>query len=121
MALEKKIEGNVCEYAQKKGFLTPKINVIGERGWPDRLFIDPEGWCVWIEFKQKGKPCTPIQIYRQGILAARGFMVFVCDDEKEGKELVDDLEAARLSEESSEPVAKSGKRGVILRPRFGED
>ncbi len=121
MALEKKIEHDVCKYARTKGFLTPKLNVVGERGWPDRMFIDPDGWVIFIEFKKKGKPCEPIQIYRQGILAARNFVVLVCDDIEEGKELVDELVAARVSEESNEDAPKSGERGVILRPRFGED
>lgn len=119
--LEKNIEKKVCEYARKKGFLTPKINVVGERGWPDRMLIDPDGWVVFVEFKQKGKPLDPIQIFRMQQLEDRSTMTVVIDDIEEGKEVVDDLVAARVSGNSNEDATSTGKRGVILRPRFGKD
>lgn len=119
--LEKEIEKKVCQYAQKKGFLTPKINVVGERGWPDRLFIDPDGWHVYIEFKAPGKAPDPIQIYRQSELAKRNVMVLVVDDEEQGKSYVDDMVSARLSEESDKSPIISGSGGALPGPRSRED
>ncbi len=121
MSLEKKIEKKICEYAQTKGFLTPKINVVSERGWPDRMFIDPEGWVFFVEFKQKGKPLEPIQLYRCTQLTERNLVVVTIDDEEEGKEIVDELVAARLSEESGENATLPGERRIIPGPGTREN
>lgn len=121
MTLEKKIETKTCEYAQKHGFLTPKITVVSERGWPDRLFIDPDGWCVFIEFKQSGKPLQPIQVYRCEQLTERNMSVLVVDSIEQGKEYVDNMVAARLPEESDEAPVESGECRIILGSGTGED
>ena len=121
MSLEKKIEKKVCDYAKKHDFLTPKVTVVSERGWPDRLFIDPDGWCVFIEFKQSGKPLQPIQEHRCEELTKRNVAVLVIDSIEQGISYVDNMVAARLPEESDETPPIAGERGVILRPRFGED
>lgn len=119
--LEKKIEKKVCDYAQKKGLLTPKITVVGERGWPDRLFIDPDGWHVWVEFKAPGKQPRPIQLYRQEQLALRNTVVAVIDNEELGKELVDGMVAARVSDQGDKDASESGERRIILGPGTRED
>ena len=121
MSLEKKIEKKVCDYAKKHDFLTPKVTVVSERGWPDRLFIDPDGWMVFIEFKQEGKPLQPIQEYRCTQLTERNVSVLVIDSIEQGIEYVDTMVAARLPEESNEAPTIAGECGVILRPRFGKD
>ena len=113
MSLEKKIEKKTCEYAQKHGFLTPKFTVVSERGWPDRLFIDPEGWCVFIEFKQKGNELAPIQVYRCMKLTERNMTVLVIDSIEQGIEYVDNLVAARVSEESDTDAPFPGERRII--------
>ena len=121
MALEKKIEKKVCEYAQQHGFLTPKVTVTSERGWPDRLFIDPDGWMVFIEFKQEGKPLQPIQIYRCEELTKRNVSVLVIDSIEQGKEYVDHLVAARVPEKGDEDASLPGERRIILGPGIGEN
>jgi hypothetical protein len=119
--LEKKIEKKVCEYAQKHGFLTPKVTVVSERGWPDRCFIDRDGFHLWVEFKQEGKPLKPIQIYRCTQLTERGVSVLVIDDIEQGKEYVDALVAARVSKESDEDAPLPGERRIILGPGTREN
>ena len=109
----------MCEYAQKRGFLTPKYTVVSERGWPDRLFIDPDGWMCFIEFKQSGKPLQPIQVYRIEQLASRNIVTLVIDDIEEGKEAVDAMVAARVSDEGDEDASLPGERRIILGPRSG--
>ncbi len=121
MSLEKKIEKKVCEYAQKHDFLTPKVTVVSERGWPDRLFIDPEGWMVFIEFKQAGKPLQPIQEYRCTQLTERNVSVIVIDDIEQGKEYVDTMVAARVPEEGDEDAPLTGERRIILGPGIREN
>ena len=121
MSLEKKIEKSTCDYAKKKGFLTPKVTVVSERGWPDRLFIDPEGWCVFVEFKQEGKPLQPIQEYRCLQLTERNMTVLVIDSIEKGKQYVDDMVAARLPEESDETTSIPGERRIITGPGIREN
>jgi hypothetical protein len=121
VSLEKKIEKKVCDYAKKNGFLTPKVTVVSERGWPDRLFIDPEGWCVFIEFKQKGKPLQPIQEYRCLQLTERNMSVLVIDSIEQGIEYVDSMVAARVPEESDEDAPLPGERRIILGPGIREN
>ena len=111
--LEKRIERRVCHYARSKGFLTPKIHVIGETGWPDRQLIDPDGWCVWIEFKATGKKPDAIQIYRIEQLMNRGIPVFVVDNEEYGIELINKLDSARVPKEGDEATPVPGGSGSV--------
>ena len=107
MTLEKKIETKTCKYAKKYGFLTPKVSVVSETGWPDRLFINIEAEHFWVEFKQEGKPLQPIQEYRCDNLLERGALVFVIDLYEDGEELVDAMESARISDEGYKALTKS--------------
>ena len=116
VSLEKKIETQVCKYAKGKGFLTPKFTVVSERGWPDRLFIDPDGWMVFIEFKQKGKPLQPIQTHRCTELTERNVSVLVVDSIEQGIEYVDAMVAARVPEEGDEDASPPGERRIIVGP-----
>ena len=111
----------MCEYTQKQGFLTPKYTVVSERGWPDRLFIDPDGWCVFVEFKQEGKPLQPIQEYRCQELANRNMPVLVVDSIEQGEQYVDDMVAARVPEEGDEAAPIAGERRIILGPGIREN
>lgn len=121
MSLEKKIERDVCKYAKKHGFLTPKITVVSERGWPDRLFIDPDGFMVFVEFKKSGKPLQPIQEHRCTELTQRNVSVLVIDNIEQGKEYVDTLVSARVSAQSDEDASLTGERRIILGPGIREN
>jgi hypothetical protein len=88
--LEKKIEGKVCEYAKKKGFLVRKLEWVGRHGAPDRVLIK-DGKIYFIEFKQKGKSPTPNQEAEIARLRDAGMLVWVIDDVESGIELVDQL------------------------------
>lgn len=61
--LEKDIEGAVVEWAEDAGILVVKMNIIGRRGWPDRLFILPNGAIIWCEFKRPKKTPRDLQEY----------------------------------------------------------
>ena len=121
MSLEKKIEKKVCEYAKEHGFLTPKFTVVSERGWPDRLFIDPDGWCVFIEFKQEGKELSKLQQYRCLQLTERSVSVLVVDSIEQGKEYVDAMVASRVPEEGDEDAPLPGERRIIVGPGIREN
>ena len=121
MGLEKQIESKVCEYAQEKGFLTLKLNIIGQRGWPDRVFVDPLGWHFYIEFKAPGKKLEKIQEHRFRQLAERNVLVVVIDGITSGRELIDELVAARVSVESDKETAEPGKLRLVPGSGTGED
>ena len=55
MTTEKSVEGKVVKHAKKLGCLARKMNGLGNRGWPDRMFVFPSGFILWIEFKAPGK------------------------------------------------------------------
>ena len=38
-----------------------KLNTMGRRAWPDRMFIGPLGRVLYVEFKKEGKEPTPLQ------------------------------------------------------------
>jgi hypothetical protein len=106
--LEKEIEKAVCEYAHIFGILTPKIQVVGERGWPDRIFIDERGVHIWVEFKKEMELPTPIQVHRMQQLAERDTLAVVICEIQAGKELVDAMVAARIPVEGTEPPSSAG-------------
>ena len=54
---ERNIEGRVVKWARAKGWRAKKMNNLGDRGWPDRLFVGP-GVLAFIEFKKPGKDLT---------------------------------------------------------------
>jgi hypothetical protein len=121
MSLEKTIQKSVIDYARKNDFISLKVNVGAQRGWPDYLLVDPEGWHVWIEFKKPGKEPDPLQAYRALQLTERGVAVLVVDSKEKGISYVDQMVAARLPKESDEDSSSTGERRIILGPGTGED
>jgi len=53
--LEKDVENKVVRYAKEQGCLVRKMNGLGARNWPDRLFVSPSGRIWFCEFKAPGK------------------------------------------------------------------
>lgn len=119
--LEKDIENNVVKWAQKHGFLTPKVK-FAEDGWPDRLFISPSGHTIFIEFKRRGEVPTKLQEYRISELHRRGIPA-TWHDTFIGAvtTLKAALEPSSVSAESDQaaPIARIG--GPVPRPGTGQD
>ena len=92
--LEADVEKKVCGYADRIKLIHIKLNVLGRRGWPDRLFLPPGGRPIFIEFKRPGENPEPLQEYRHEILRAAGYRVFVVDNYADG---IAALESPRLS------------------------
>lgn len=76
--LEVDIEDKVVKWAQKHKFLTPKVKFM-EAGYPDRMFVSPQGHTIFIEFKRPGQKPTPIQEHRLNELQKRGIPATWCD------------------------------------------
>lgn len=78
--LESIIEAGFVREMARRGIHTLKLNLHGNRGWPDRLVLVPGGTPVFIEFKRPGKTAEPLQESRHRILQAAGYIVNVFDD-----------------------------------------
>lgn len=84
--LERYIESAVgykLEYwARENGipFKYLKLNIIGFKGFPDRLIIWPHRNVLFIEFKKPGEEPTRLQLHIHKVLVSMGFEVKVYDD-----------------------------------------
>jgi hypothetical protein len=87
--LESKVEQKASKYAESIGYLSLKINIVGQRGWPDHLFINPYGHHLWIEFKKLGEKPSKIQHYRLKQLIVCGVAAYWTDNYERAKELLD--------------------------------
>lgn len=88
MGNEADIEKKVVTWAEARGWLAIKMNIQGNRGYPDRLFISPVGVHVWIEFKQPGETLRKLQGYRIRKLKERAVAAHWCDNAAEAKEIL---------------------------------
>lgn len=81
---EASIEQKGIDHAKARGWLARKMNGLGFRDWPDRLFIPrvrrPALTRFWVEFKKLGAEPTPSQAKMHVDLRARGETVYVCDN-----------------------------------------
>lgn len=60
-----------------------KMNGFGNRSWPDRLILLPNGKSVLIEFKRPGGELSPGQRQEIKELRALGHRVAVCESVEE--------------------------------------
>lgn len=96
--LESKIERDASDYAESIGYISLKINVVGQRGWPDHLFINPHGHHVWIEFKKTGETPSKLQEHRLKQLREQGAEAHWTDNYTEACEILDaSLDTPRVS------------------------
>lgn len=56
--LESAVENDVCLWAEVAGLLVFKFTPKHNAGWPDRMFIGPQGQVAFIEFKAVGEEPT---------------------------------------------------------------
>ena len=85
MRLEKEVEKEVVAWWTKRGGLQIKLNILGRRGWPDRIFFPVGGKPVLIEFKRVNEDARALQAYVHGELRARGYGVYICENANDGK------------------------------------
>lgn len=70
---EASIETRVVKWARERGWITRKLNGLGYRAWPDRLFIRDARCFAYIEFKRPGNVPTVQQRAFLDQLSSRGF------------------------------------------------
>lgn len=80
--LEASLEDRCVRYVKQRGWLARKMNGLGFRAWPDRLFIPLSKRLLsfWVEFKREGEKPTPLQEKIHQMLRARGERVEVIDN-----------------------------------------
>lgn len=89
--LERSIENSVVAYAKKRGAEVVKLNGMGKRSHPDRMFLGRYGTILFIEFKRAGEEPTPAQLHLHETWRALDHEVYVIDDVQAGKDLVDEI------------------------------
>lgn len=73
--LESNIESYGVGYARKLGYITLKMTPQGQKGWPDRVFINPQGVHIYVEFKRPDETVRRLQEYRCQQLRERNVIV----------------------------------------------
>lgn len=88
--LESRIEQKTTDYAKSLGMLSLKLNVVGQVGWPDRIYVW-NGHTWYVEFKAAKQKPRPIQLYIHGELAKRQAVVRVVDNLIDGRSVINEL------------------------------
>jgi hypothetical protein len=86
--LEKATEKKVVDWWRGMGGLQLKLNLQGQRGWPDRLFLVHNGQAIFIEFKREGEELRPLQEFRHKELGRLGYRVYTCDSVESAKAIL---------------------------------
>ena len=119
--LESAIEQNVCRRVHDTWRVESiKLNLQGNRGWPDRMFLLPLR-PAWIEFKRPGGKNRKLQEYRAKQLRSIGYDVATFDNEKAAVAWLKELYTARISEARDKVYDITGLRGVASGPRPREN
>lgn len=115
------VEKPVLDWCKRHGVLQRKMNGLGFRGWPDRMFLIDKVLTLFIEFKVPGGHCTELQLHIHKQLQELGYPVHVFDNAKDAITcLTDWLDAARGIDSAatlgSRAVPKA-RRNVAPKPR----
>jgi hypothetical protein len=78
--LESRVEGALVRALKRRGLVTLKLNLQGNRGWPDRLALVPPGRAIFVELKRPGGKPRPLQEYVHAQIKKLGFEVVVIDN-----------------------------------------
>lgn len=89
--LESSIEEAATEYARKNGLLVLKFTPMGQRGWPDRVFIAGDGTHFYIEFKRPGQKPRKLQEHRMQQLELQGCLVYWADNLQQAKDIINEF------------------------------
>lgn len=88
---EKQIEQKLTIATKNMGGIAPKFISPGFDGMPDRIVLLPSGHMAFVEVKAPGKAPRPLQEARHRMLRRLGFQVYVLDDERQIKAVLDEI------------------------------
>lgn len=86
--LESQIENAVIAWARARGIFVSKLQGMGNRSLPDRIFWIPGGKPLLIEFKRPGGKPTVLQAETILRLKNLGYEVHVIDSVEEAKRVI---------------------------------
>jgi Holliday junction resolvase-like predicted endonuclease len=90
--LEKAIEARFVKECKKRGWLCLKQNVIGHRGFPDRLVVLKDGQHIWVELKTSKGRLSEGQKAAIEELKVHETTVFIAYGLEEALQVIKDLE-----------------------------
>lgn len=88
---EKYIEQKLVKKIRAAGGIALKFLSPSFDGMPDRIVLFPKGKIIFVEVKRSGVSPSKLQISRHGMLRSLGFKVYVLDDDKKIKEIIDGI------------------------------
>ena len=95
--LEREIENQLVAWAKARGWLGLKFTPMGDRGWPDRIFIK-NGTHIWLELKAPGKAPSKLQLHRRAQLMKHGAIIHWTDDLGKAKQLLEQYDKPPIRE-----------------------
>lgn len=111
---EADVEAKVVAWATDEGFLPFKLNLQGNTGWPDRLWLFAYPLVCFIEFKRPGEELRRNQPARVEELVSRGYPVGVFDNVPES---IAFLAAQKDAASRRQADAESSRRWAIVEAR----
>lgn len=86
--LESVTERDLAKWAENHGWVTFKLQGLGKKGKPDRVFFYRGSAVVFMEFKQVKKQLNKLQQWWKRRLGKLGYSVYRVDDFEEGKAIL---------------------------------
>lgn len=86
------------------GYPVIKLNILGRRGWPDRVFLMPAGRSAYIEFKRVDEKARPLQEFIHKQLRELGHAVEICETFDQAKDFLE----IQLAKAKVDPAPVSG-------------
>lgn len=87
---EAKIENAICAYVASRGGLALKLQLAGQRGFPDRTFLLPGGIALFVEVKRlRGGKVSHEQERWIKKLRALGFVAIVATTLEQTKQAIE--------------------------------
>lgn len=80
---ERMLERHFSHTCKQMRVLTLKLNVVGQRGWPDRVVILPNRQVFWVELKTVVGRVSPMQQHIHEQLRDAGHIVLVLRTKEE--------------------------------------
>lgn len=91
---EKHIERKLVKAVKNAGGVALKFVSPGFDGMPDRILLFPKGKMAFAEIKALGKKPRALQMSRHRMIRKLEFKVFVIDDIKEIRGVIDEIRTA---------------------------
>ena len=119
--LEKEWEKTLCkDVLNHLAVAAIKVNILGNVGFPDRIFLMPYKPC-WLELKRFGKKPALTQQLRMHQLWLLGYDVAWSDNYEDAYDWLEKIHAARLSKASYCENDIASLRGAALGSRTWKD